>query len=61
MPKKPRIVIVVTPQQRAAIDRARGGVSLAQWVRDAVGARVEAQGIDWPPDPQVGGDRSKAE
>ncbi len=48
---------IVSDEQRVAIDAARGRVSLAQFVRDAVGAAVEAAGAEWAEDPRVGGKR----
>jgi len=62
-----RIVVTFKDEQRASLDEALAvilektgyEVKLSDFVRDAVGAKVEALGIPWPAGPKVGGDRSK--
>ena len=52
-------------EQRAAIDAYRQmlyekfgmKVSQSQVIRDAVGRQIREAGLDWPDDPQLGGDR----
>ena len=42
--------LTLKKSQRAAIDQARGDVSMAKFILRAVGVAVKAAGIDWPQD-----------